>query len=178
MEGDSSDLRTLHTKIRALEYKAEDTENRNRRNNLGIVGLAEGAEGHLTGFVEQLLRILLPSAQFSPFYAVERAHRIPPKPGPLGAPPCTFILKFLNFRDRNEVLRAVRMQGELTHQNNKLLIFLDYSVETQRLRRSFDQVKAAMRTRGIRYSVLFPARLRVQDGETTRFFSSPRDATS
>lgn len=179
VESHGADLRALKTKIRALEYKSEDAENRNRRNNLRIVGLVEGAEGKCpTEFIEGLLRSLLPGAQFSPFYAVERAHRIPPKPGPPGAPPHTFILKFLNFRDRDEVLRADRVQGEIRHQNNKLLIFPDYSVETQKLRRSFDQVKAAMRLKGIRYSVLFPARLRVQDGETTRFFTSPRDANA
>lgn len=38
-------LRSLQTKIWALEYKAEDAENHNRKNNLRIVGLAEGAEG-------------------------------------------------------------------------------------------------------------------------------------
>lgn len=120
----------------------------------------------------------VPSCQFSPFYAVERAHRIPPKPGPLGTRPRTLILKFFNFRDRDEVLRAARVQRDLDYQNTKLLIFPDYLVETQKMRRSFDQVKAAMCTRGIRYSVLFLARLRVQDGETTRFFTSPRDASS
>lgn len=174
----TTELRTLHTKIRALEYKAEDAKNRNRRNNLHIIGLAEGVEGpHPTDFVEKFLRTLLPSAQFPPFYAVEREHCIPPKPGPPGSPPRTFILKFLNFRDRDEVLRAARIQGNLAHQNNKILTFPDYSVETQKLRRSFDQVKAAMRLKGIKYSVLFPARLRVQDGESTRFFTSPRDAS-
>lgn len=105
VESQSPDLRTLQTKIRALEYKAEDAENGNMRNNLHIVGLAEWVDGlQLTEFVEKLLRTLLPAAQFSPFfYAVERAHHILPKPGPQGAP----SLKFLNFRDRDEVLRAV-----------------------------------------------------------------------
>lgn len=118
VEVHNADLRTLHTKIRALEYKAEDAKNRNKRNILRIVGMAEGVEGpHPTEFVEKLLRTLLPSAQFSPFYVVERAHRIPPKPGPQGSPPRTFILKFLNFRDRDEVLRVARVQGELAYQN-------------------------------------------------------------
>lgn len=58
-----------------------------------------------------------------------------------------------------------------------MMIFPDYLVETQKLRKSFDQVKVALRVRNIRYSFLFPARLRVQDGETTRFFNSPKDAS-
>lgn len=68
VENYGADLHALHTKIRALEYKSEDAENRNRRNNLCIVGIAEGADGQRpTEFVEELLRTLLPSAHFSPF---------------------------------------------------------------------------------------------------------------
>ncbi|PIO34345.1 hypothetical protein AB205_0040660, partial [Aquarana catesbeiana] len=150
-------LHTLQTKVKALEYKAEDAENRNRQG---------------------LLRDLLPEARWSPYFTVERAHRIPPKPGPPGSPPRTFILHLLSFRDRDEVLCTSRNVGDLRFQNTKLMIFPDYSVETQKLRKSFDQVKAVLRSRSIRYSVLFPARLRVQDGETTRFFTTPREASA
>lgn len=45
VEENSSVIRTLQTKVKALEYRAEDTENRSRRNNLSIVGLPEGVEG-------------------------------------------------------------------------------------------------------------------------------------
>lgn len=92
----------------------------------------------------------LPEARWSPYYTVERTHRIPPKPGPPWIPPRTFILRLLNFRDRDEVLRASRNVGDLRFQNTKLMIFPDYSVETQKLRKSFDQVKAALQSRSIR----------------------------
>lgn len=72
----------------------------------------------------------------------------------------------------------VRRAGELKFQNANLLFFPDYSVEVQKLRRSFDHVKASLRAWSIKYSILFPARLGVQDGETVRFFTSPRDATT
>lgn len=73
-------LHIFQTKVKALEYRAEDAKNRNRRNNLRIVGLAEGSEGaNPTCFLEDMLRNLLPDAYLSPHYAVERAHRIPPK---------------------------------------------------------------------------------------------------
>lgn len=106
----SSVLHSLQTKNCALEYKAEDAENHNRRNNLCIVGLAESVEGpHPVEFAKNLLRTLLPAAPFSPFCAMVRAHRISPILGPPGAPPRTFILKFLNFRERGEALRVARV---------------------------------------------------------------------
>lgn len=59
----TTSIRTLQTKIKALEYRAEDAENRSRRNNLYIVELAEGAEGaNLSTFVEDLLFSLRPSS--------------------------------------------------------------------------------------------------------------------
>lgn len=135
----STSIRALQTKVRALEYRAEDAENRSRRNNLCIVGLPEGVEGRdPTVFTEELLRSLLPAARLSPYFTVERAHRVPPRPGPEGAPPRTLIL-----------LRAARVAGDIQYHNVRLMMFPDYTIETQRQRRSFDAVKAALRHKGI-----------------------------
>lgn len=136
--------------------------------------LPEGAEGNdSTAFTEHLLHTLLPRAQYPDFFVVERAHSIPATRGVLGAPPRTFILKLLNFRDRDLVLREARKIEILRHEGAKLMIFPDYSVDTQKMRRSFDQVKLDLRNRKIKYSMLFPAQLRVQDGETVRLIYLP-----
>lgn len=184
--GDSEDaihdnrasIHTLQAKVKILESRAEDSENRSRRNNLRLVGLPEGAEGRdPTAFTETLLRALLPQAPFSPHFVVERAHRMPPVRGPPGAPPRTFIFRLLNFRDRDLALREARKIPELRFENTKIMMFPDYSVDTQRLRRTFDHVKAQLRLKGLKYSMLFPARLRVIDGESSRYFTSPEEAS-
>lgn len=99
--GDSEDvlhdhivtLQTLKMKVRALESQAEDAEHQNQRNNLPIVGLPEGEKAaDPTAFTERLLRSLLPQAQFSAQFVVERPHRMPATCGPPGALPHTFIL--------------------------------------------------------------------------------------
>lgn len=81
----------------------------------------------------------------------------------------------MNFRDRDELLRAAREAGDIPYRNVKLMMFPDYTLETQRQRRSFDAVKARFRVKGIRYSILFPAKLRVVDGKV-RIFINPKDA--
>lgn len=65
------------------------------------------------------------------------------------------------------------VRPEIYH-NGRLLMFPEYMVETQRQRRFFDGVKAALRSKGIKYSVQFLAKLRVLDGETVRFFTTPQ----
>lgn len=131
----SASLCTLQTRVKLLENKAEDAENCNRRNNLRIVGLPEGVEGSdPPAFTEHLLRTLLPHAQFSPFFIMERAHRMPATWGIRGAPLRTFILRLLNFGDWDQVLREARKIAALNYEGVRLMIFLDYSVDTQKLR--------------------------------------------
>lgn len=81
-EEHTASIHTLQTKVWALEYKVDDAENKNKRNNLRIVGMPEGAKGRNPSvFLQELLRSLLPDAQFSPYFTVERAHQTPPAPG-------------------------------------------------------------------------------------------------
>lgn len=83
-----------------------------------------------------------------------------------------FILQLLNFCDRHKLFRAARQAGDIQYQNNQLMLFPDYSVKTQKLCISFEAIKPALRARKIVYSVLFPPKLRVVDGETVHFFTS------
>lgn len=71
-------LHTLKIKIKALETRAEDAENRNLRNNLCIFGLPEEAEcADNPRFTENLLYTLFPLAKFSTLFVVEWAYRMP-----------------------------------------------------------------------------------------------------
>lgn len=98
----SMDLHMLKVKVKSLEAQAKDSENRNRRNNLWILGLPDGTKGtNTTAFTEQCLTKLFPDARFSPFFTVERAHHISATRGPHKVPPLTFIFKLLHFQDHD-----------------------------------------------------------------------------
>lgn len=65
LRGHNADLHTLKAKVKALESRAEDAENHNRRKNLYILGLPEGVKGsNPTAFTEELLPKLPPNAIF------------------------------------------------------------------------------------------------------------------
>lgn len=66
---------------------------------------------------------------------------------------------------------------DIRHEAARLMFFPDFSVDTQKLRKSFDEAKQALRVKAIKYSMLFPAHLRVQNGESTWFFTSPVEAS-
>ncbi|XP_041430045.1 NIMA-related kinase 6 S homeolog isoform X1 [Xenopus laevis] len=170
-------ISTLQQKVATLTARAEDSENRNRRNNLRIVGLPEGSEGRAPeAFVEAWLKQTLGEEVFSAIFIIERAHRVPTRPLPPGAPPRPLIMRFLNYRDRDAVMTAARKKGQLTHNGANISIYPDYSQVVQKQRASYQGVKRRLRNAGILYSMLYPAKLRVVQGDRTHFFVTALDA--
>lgn len=103
----AASLHTFKMRVNFLESRGEDAKNRNRRNNLCIVGLTEGAGGtDPTTFSEWLLHSLLSQTPFSAHFMVKRVQRMSAARPRMGGPPR--ILKFLNFRDRDLVMREAR----------------------------------------------------------------------
>lgn len=136
-------IRTLQTKVRALEYRAEDAENRSRRNNLRILGLPEGVEAL---FTEDLLRYYQ-HLNFPCTLLLKGPTKFRLGPDLRGLNPALSYSQLLNFRDRDELPRAARVAGELPCCNVKLLMFPDYTMETQLQHRAFNSVKAVLRLR-------------------------------
>lgn len=166
----------MQYQINQLLAKQDDMENRLRRCNLRFIGLPEGTEGKdPTTFLEQLLITTYGREAFSPTFAVERAHRMPARPPPQGAPPRTFIAKLLNYKDRDATLRMARLKGNIPIDNVKVAIFPDFSTEVQKRRQNFTEAKRRLRIKNLKYSMLFPARLRVEDDGRAVFFDTPED---
>lgn len=98
--------------MKLLNQRAEDAENRTRRNNVRIIGLREGAEGLTPAdFTENLLKELLAPISLSTAYTVEGANKIPTRQVP-EATPRPFILRLLNYRDRDAILLAAGKKGK------------------------------------------------------------------
>lgn len=72
---------------------------------------------------------------FSPTLAVESAHCMPARSPPQGAPPRTFMAKFLNYKDLDAALRLSREKGNIPLGNIKVAIFLDFNVAAKASRR-------------------------------------------
>lgn len=170
-------LSTLEKAASQWSMRADDLENRLRRNNVRILGLPERAEGaDPCAFIESWLKTTLPDAALSSVYAIERAHRVPARPPPPGAPPRPFLARLLSSRDRDAILQAARRKGELRYNNSVIALFPDFSAALQKQRASFLHVKKRLRDMGVQYSMLFPAKLRVVHDERSHFFTSPSDA--
>lgn len=97
----------------------EATENRQRRNNIRVVGLPEDAEGPQPAiFAERFFMKLLEMPVMPSTYEGEWVHRVPMWNRPSGTPPRAFLVRFLNFRDGDNILVEGRKREALIFEKN------------------------------------------------------------
>ena len=172
------EVETMKEQKSKFEEKLDEMENRNRRDNVRLVGLPEKCEGtNPTEFLESWFSKLFGRESFSPQFAIERAHRVPAKPPPSGGRPRSILMKFLNFKDKAMLLRRSREMGNIMWEGSKVSLYPDFSPLLQKRRASFIEVKRKMQKFKLIYALLYPARLRVVAPDGTFFFESAEDAT-
>ncbi|KAJ8004358.1 hypothetical protein DPEC_G00158340 [Dallia pectoralis] len=176
------DVTSLQVKVRIMEKTVEtlcdritELEDRSRRSNLKLVGLAEISEGSdMCGFLEKWLQDTLGEG-FTVSPIIERAHRIGPF-NPKSTSPRAVVMKFLNYRDRETVLRTARKMTEVRYENQRVAFFPDLSAETRKLQQHFNGVKTQLRALNIRYGILYPSHLIITHNDKRRIFKSVAEA--
>lgn len=159
--------------------RVEDMENRLRRSNIRIVGIPEKAEGkNPTDFIETWLADTFGRNNLTPFFSVERAHRVPLRPPPPGGNDRPFLLKLLHYKDRDSILRLARQKPNMEIQGARVSIYPDFSAAVQKQRAKYTEVKKRLRALSVIYSMLYPAKLRVVAEGTVHFFENPMMATN
>ncbi|KAK7933063.1 hypothetical protein WMY93_003959 [Mugilogobius chulae] len=162
----------LENKTKTLTNKVEDLEGRSRRNNLRILGIPEKEEGNdacsfMEKWIADILKITPP--------ILERAHRITASQNP-AMYPRTMIVKCLNYKDRENILRAARSQKEVTYQKSKIRFLPDLPTEVYKQQRRYDGVRRRLREHGLdKHRILYPARLLLTNEERTVIFNTPAD---
>uniref|UniRef100_A0A671KF25 L1 transposable element RRM domain-containing protein n=1 Tax=Sinocyclocheilus anshuiensis TaxID=1608454 RepID=A0A671KF25_9TELE len=139
----TTDIQTSRTKIELSLSTLAD-----RRSNIKITNIPEKSEGSDTvGYLESLIPQLLGNDNFTSPITLERAHR-------LGRPSDWtrhIIAKFLNYREKDKVLRLAREKGAVYLNDKQISFFPDYSVEIQRKINGFNGVKKKLREKNIEY---------------------------
>lgn len=105
---------------------------------------------------------------------LERAHGITGSTSAPTSSPRTFIVKFLNYRDKEHIWRASRAKGQLIYKNNSIRFPPDLSVEVYKQQRDFYEVRQKLREKGVdKHRMLFPAKLLVTHEGRTHTFNTP-----
>lgn len=173
------DTRTALQQAAQATAKTEDIENRLRRNNVRTVGLPEKVEGRYpTAFIEQWLQDIFGKEAFTSLFAVERAHRTPPRPLPPGNLPRSMLARLLNYKDHEIILKLARERGSVHFNGTKISFYPDFSAEVQRKRAKFVEVKKRLQKLQVTYAMLFLAKLRITTRGQATFFETAAEATS
>lgn len=162
-----STVADLKTEMSGLREKCEDMEGRMRRCNVRILGVAETNGSSSTSSVSKLLREAL---QLDKDVLVDRAHRTL-APRRSDGKPRAIIAKLHYYQDCVEVLSRARARAPLRINGETIAIFPDYAASVARARAAFTEVRRLLRNRqGVRFGILFPARLRItHNGEEKEF---------
>lgn len=170
-------VRTLENNNKDLEDKVLDLETRSRRSNLRLVNLPEGAEGEdACVFLENWMPEALNLAPLRTALTLERAHRVGQKSTSNSATPRTMIMKFLNYKDKMTVIRAARAKGQILFKNRPVRFYEDLATGVHRKQKEFNAARQQLRSMGIRYGMIPPARLIVTHNGQTRIFNQPGEA--
>ncbi|KAJ1135167.1 hypothetical protein NDU88_001612 [Pleurodeles waltl] len=112
---------------------------------------------------------------FTDAFVVEQAHRsLTPRP-PVSGPLPPLIARLLNYRDRDTALRLAHERGPINYQGSTLSFFLDVTQTVQVARGKYADVKNTLRKQGLKYSMLYRARLRLEVNGRPRIFNSPNE---
>lgn len=170
-------VKMLEAQNKSLQDRLDDLENRSRRVNLRIINIPEGSEKGRdpTEFISDLLAENLGPDVFSKPPELERAHRSPALKFAPGGRPRPFLICFHRFQERERVLRWAR-QHELKHRGTTLRVYPDVSAITAKKRAAFNKIKQALYQKGVKFRLLFPARLQVSYEDETLTFETPEEA--
>uniref|UniRef100_A0A3P9AVZ3 L1 transposable element RRM domain-containing protein n=1 Tax=Maylandia zebra TaxID=106582 RepID=A0A3P9AVZ3_9CICH len=180
VSANEDDIKDTHNRVDKMEKftmqlkdKIDDFENRSRRSNLRILNIPEQAEGRdAVGFLEKFIPQILGNDNFTSHITLERVHRV----GKKSDRPRPLIAKFLNFRDKEKVLRLARSKGEMTYENKKISFFPDYSADLQCRRDKFRDMKQRLREKEIEYALMYAAQLRIRHQGSIKIFPTPAEA--
>lgn len=171
------DIQALKKEVKELKFKVTYMESYSRRNNLLIVGLKEGLEsGDWTKELESILRYILDRSDSDPAPEIERHHRsLRPRPSPTD-PPRPYIIRLLRWTDRQLILRAAAKK-QLVWDGRPFHVFQDFPADIQHKRAEYSDIKKKLRDAGIRYGLLFPAKLMVTVKGQKYIYTSPTEAS-
>lgn len=179
LEQDVVELRSKLTSLTeehgALQATVEDLVSRSKRQNLRVIGLPEDVEGNNPRqFMADLFKEVAAEALSNSTPELDRAHRsLGPKPRQGSRP---VIVRFHRYIDKERVLLWAKKHRNMTYRGHNIKFYEDFSAAVAKRRAAFNHVKSLLFKKGIRFGMIYPARLRVTFNGVTHTFDSPEQA--
>uniref|UniRef100_A0A3Q3J0S5 L1 transposable element RRM domain-containing protein n=1 Tax=Monopterus albus TaxID=43700 RepID=A0A3Q3J0S5_MONAL len=143
-------LAELQQENKVLRSKLSSLEGRSRCNIIKIIGVPEGEEkGRPMEFVSHLIPKLLGAENFDKSVVID------------SAPHAAYIIARVHLAEEKEKIIQLGRWHALDYGGQRILIFLDYTVEVMEQRRGFREALKLLREKNIQHSLHFPAWLHI-----------------
>lgn len=144
-----------------MERAIRESENRERRLNLRLVGLKESQGENLKvqsrQCIEDVLEVVLADNE------IQRAYRPGPPPAEAQTSPRPIVLRFHSLLERDRVMAAVKTKYKqktaLEWKDSRISFFPDATKAVTERRRKFTDVRKKLHAMDIRFTLAYPARL-------------------
>uniref|UniRef100_A0A8C4SVQ2 L1 transposable element RRM domain-containing protein n=1 Tax=Erpetoichthys calabaricus TaxID=27687 RepID=A0A8C4SVQ2_ERPCA len=162
----NSECKKLGDRLAALEDEC-------RRNNIRIEGLPENRESPNPVKFAAVLFSKIIGEDFKLDTEIAAAYRIQ---GSNNSKHRTFIVRFEKLQSKLNVMSLLRQKQKIMFENNLFRIFPGFSPSTAAKRASFYNIKQRLQKADIRYSLLYPAKLKVEIQGKHYIFTSREEA--
>ncbi|KAJ1137678.1 hypothetical protein NDU88_004076 [Pleurodeles waltl] len=158
-----------------LRSKLTDMEDRNRRDNIRLLGIPKKDEGtDMQAFLSSTLSKLT-SLDFYPPLEFQRAHSAGPKRSDKSSRARPIIACLLRHNQTRQILQATCSHGPFRVHQHDIRITTDYSKETNERRKAFLALRPRLRQLKMKYGLFDPARMWVTKNRVSKDFYNPED---
>lgn len=161
-------------KGKTLEGKVQYLINKDKRNNLRIVGIPEGEETGKGG--EQIVRELLaenfPTLWKETSVQIQEVKRVPNKIDPNKPTPRHMVIQMAKNKEKDDLLKAIREKKNLKYKGRDIRIKPDLPFEIIQARRQWNGIFKRLNERNCEPRVRYPAKLSFIWEDRLRTFSN------
>jgi hypothetical protein len=156
-----------------LTQNIQEIQDTMRRPNLRIIGIDDKVDFQLKGPINIFNKIIeenFPNLKKEMPMNIQEALRTPNRLDQKRNSSCDIIIKTPNAQKKERISKAVREKGQETYKGRLIRITPDFSPETMKARRSWEDVIQTLRKQKCQPRLLYPAKLSIIiDGETKVF---------
>ena len=150
------------TRIRKNEERLRNLQDILKHANIWILAVPEGEEEEqkLENLFEQTMKENFPSlAKEIDFQEVQEAQRVPKTLDPRRNMPRYIIITLPKMKQKERILEAAREKDTVTYKGVPRRLSADFSKETLKARRDWQEVFQVMKGKGLHPRLLYPAKL-------------------
>jgi hypothetical protein len=158
---------------KTCKNKMEELTDSIKRPNLRIMGIKEGEEvqaKRVPNIFNKIITENFPNLEKSIPIQMQKASRTPNSPDQNRTIPWHIIIKTTSTETRERILKAVREKKQITYKGKPIKITPDFSTETLKARRAWNEVFRSMNKNNFNPRILYPVKLSFKIDEAIKVF--------